>query len=764
MFKRGNLSVRKRFLAGVLAVSMLLGAAGCGKSKDGTSESGGSGSSASTEATVDVKNCTFETDSDISFDKSIGDISNAAKVGDDIALLVLEGTDESEASNGDADYFAGVSKIYLKPISGGQEKLIYESAEAVYVENITNSGDNIAFLETDKSNKKCLKTIDKTGKEISSASLAALDKNKSEYAYISAIRVMDNGDILASMDQTLYILDKDGNEKKTVEFSDYLMGIAITKDGKVIGLSYGSMKAEAIEVNTETGEFGEHYPLSAQYFNSSNAVQTGMGDYDFFYQCEDGLFGYKMATKEDVRICDFNASLIEGNYFLALIMRDEEHFLSLGYDMNTGTQNFEAYKKVDPANVKDKKVLRISGLYASSTLKQNVIDFNKAHTDSRIEIIDYIDDEDPMTKFSTEIAAGNIPDLYDVSQGFGNMSINQAAHKNMFEDLTPYIENDPDISEDDFIESVIDASKIDGKIYYLGSSFGLNTLIAKKSDIGNKDGWNFQEMKQYIDSKPDDVRLFEDNNKETILEYFLYTCMNEFVDWDKNECHFDSQNFKDVLELCNRGTEGETMDYDDMSFISDLQSGKQLFLNGYITPDIWPLYNEIFGKEAACIGYPNEEKKGIYAQINSAIAMSPTCSDKDLAWEFIKFTMSREQQGKNYATNSEGMPTRKDIFEMYLDARATTKDYTDEFGNNITPVTGSYGLGNVVVEMKPITDAERKQFTDLINKIGNVWEYDKSLIDIVTEESKDYFAGDKSIDQVASTIQDRAQTYLNESK
>ena len=36
--------------------------------------------------------------------------------------------------------------------------------------------------------------------------------------------------------------------------------------------------------------------------------------------------------------------------------------------------------------------------------------------------------------------------------------------------------------------------------------------------------------------------------------------------------------------------------------------------------------------------------------------------------------------------------------------------------------------------------------------------------EIVEEESKAYFAGDKSVDETAATIQNRAQTYINESR
>ena len=38
------------------------------------------------------------------------------------------------------------------------------------------------------------------------------------------------------------------------------------------------------------------------------------------------------------------------------------------------------------------------------------------------------------------------------------------------------------------------------------------------------------------------------------------------------------------------------------------------------------------------------------------------------------------------------------------------------------------------------------------------------LFEIIDEETKPFFAGDKSADETAKTIQNRATTYLNESK
>ncbi len=203
----------------------------------------------------------------------------------------------------------------------------------------------------------------------------------------------------------------------------------------------------------------------------------------------------------------------------------------------------------------------------------------------------------------------------------------------------------------------------------------------------------------------------------------------------------------------------------DMNWTEDIRNGKQLFLVGSVTPDFWAIYDKIFDDNAVCIGFPDPEKKGTYAQFEGSIGMSQACSDKDVAWEFIKYNVSRERMGKSYANNmGGGMPTRKDVYESYLKACMATESYTDEFGNEIKPVEGGVGIGSVTVDLKPLTEEEIQQFRDLTDEVSRVWETDQSLFEIIDEETKPFFAGDKSADETAKTIQNRATTYLNESK
>ena len=730
-----RINIRKRVFAGLLAVLMIMSMAGCGntaKSKN--------------EASVDEKECVFMENTDFSVDSSIN-IRKVIKVGEDIAFI---------------SYDSPGGKIYYKPVTGGEEKVIYTSQKGIGVDNITEVDGNIGIIE-DQDLKRTLKVIDKDGNEVSSVSLSGLDDisidiNSSSYS------VTQDGEVAVSTNQELILLNKEGRETKRIQFPAGIMSSCLTKNGEIA--VFGAENQEKVEVtfiDPKTGKKRTTAQISAEYLDDG-AVRTGFGDYDFFVKKESGLYGYKTDDKTDHMICDFNTSVIDGTNVKSCLFLDMEHFICQSYDSSSQKFNMSSYSKVDPSEVGDVKTLTVGSIVSSYELQQDITDFNKTHPGVRISLIDYSEEEDPVAKFSADIGAGIVADIYDVSFGYGDITVNQAVQKGLIEDLTPYLEKDPDISEDDFLDSIMRASKIDGKIYYLGTSFLINALLVKKSEIGDRTGWTYDEMMEYIYSKPDDVYPFEKKGKQEILSGFLYAGMSEFVDWEKGECNFDSESFKALLEYSNRGTDDEVTEWDpEMNFVDDLQNGKQLFYNGEIEPTIWPLYEKFFDGDAAWIGYPDENREGYYAMIYGGLGISSTCSDKDTAWEFIKFCASKEQEGKSYP-DAMGIPTRKDVFEVFMESKMASEPYIDEFGNSVGLVDGCFGLGNVTVDLRALTEEEAQEFRDLTDKVSNVYTEDNKIKDIITDECKLYYSGEKSLDDTVKIIQNRAQTYMNESR
>lgn len=749
--KKERISIRRRLFAGFLAVIMMMSMAGCGKKGTDTanttsttkSEPDISGAVAVNAAAVDEKECAYAENTDFTIDTSIK-FSRVIKVGENVVLLSDDGS------------------IYFKPADGGEEKLIYSAQEGNDIDNITDVDGNIGIIES-KDSTKTLKTIDKDGNEISAVGLSGLDGltlDKSSSSYV----VTKDGEVAVTADKELILLDKEGKETKRIEFTSGLMTACLAKNGEIVVFGdKGSDKVEAAVVDSKTGETATKLLINSPYLNGG-AVQPGSGDYDFYVKKDSGLYGYKIDEKTEYKICDFNASIIDGANAKCCLIMDIDHIFCLAYDSTAMGFALSSYNKVDPSEVEDVETLTVAILVESYELQKDITDFNRMHPDVRIQLIDYSVEEDPIAKFSADIGVGKTADMYDVSFGYGDISIDQAVQKGLLEDLTPYLEKDPDISEEDFLDSVMKASKIDGKTYYLATSFLVNALLVKKSEIGDRTGWTYEEMMDYINSKPDDVVPFKERGKQEILSQFLYGGMSEFVDWEKGECYFDSESFKALLEYSNRGEDIETTEWDpEMPFVENLRNGKQLFYNGELEPTIWPLYEEFFDGDLTWIGYPDKNREGYYAQMYGSIAMSSTCEDKDLAWEFIKFCTSKEQVGKNYI-DYVGIPTRKDVFEIFMEGKTSETGFIDEFGNGVGAPDGIFGLGSIAVDLRPLTEEEGQAFRDLTDRVSNVYNGEPKFMDIINDECKAYFAGDKSVDETVQIIQNRAQTYMNESK
>ena len=326
------------------------------------------------------------------------------------------------------------------------------------------------------------------------------------------------------------------------------------------------------------------------------------------------------------------------------------------------------------------------------------------------------------------------------------------------------MEKDPDISKEDFFPTAYDALVRDGKQYFVASSFEVHTLLAKASEVGEDMGWTFQEMRDYIESKPEDVKLFYSTNKKDMLDDFMYSCGMEFIDWDKGECSFDSQEFKDILEICNRGT-NEEMDYEEETDTTydEIKNGNLLFVNGYITPTSIQVHKKLFDNDLSVKGYPDKDSKGSYFSFTNSLAMSSTCEDKDTAWDFIRLLMTEEYCGKHYQ-QSYGIPLRQDVFEAYIESISCTEASKDKYGNDIMPQDASMGYDGLEVKLEPVSDADIDEFKTYIDNASGVWGYDSKITEIVEEEAQAYFSGDKSLDDTCAIIQNRVTTYINENK
>ena len=112
------------------------------------------------------------------------------------------------------------------------------------------------------------------------------------------------------------------------------------------------------------------------------------------------------------------------------------------------TMELAILTEADASVLKDKVTLTYATQYLGYEERSKIIDFNKSSDKYRIEIKDYSefntadDYQAGLTKLNTEIAAGNVPDILNVS----GLPIQQYSAKGLLEDLYPYIDADEELN------------------------------------------------------------------------------------------------------------------------------------------------------------------------------------------------------------------------------------------------------------------------------------------------------------------------------
>lgn len=685
------------------------------------------------------------------------------------------GGDETAQDEDDDEYYAkgrSETHLYSANLDGSDIKeMPLNLSEEDYMNYLMIGEDGAltymtyTYDEKTEQSSNILVKMDADGNEVQ-----RVDVTKSlelgEDSYISKILLDAKGNVIVIAEQTVYILDENFEKTGEVKSENYLEGAALTKDGQVICASsvYSDEKssAQVLVLDTEGKKWGDTITLDLSYFSGNESLMDGY-DYDFYYKDDSGIYGYDMAGKTGKKLMDYVASNLTSENTYGIVPIGDDRFMGIVYDYESGDgyTTLAIYEKVDPSSIANKQTITYGAYWINEDVKRAAIAFNKASKDYQITFKDYSNEEDPVSKMNADIIAGNVPDIIDLSE----MSVEQYAAKGLLEDLTPYFEKDPDINAEDLIPSVLETMKVDGKLYYVAPSFYLYSLAGKTSDVGTDTGWTFDDFKALLEKKGDDVRPFYSDNRSDMLYSLAGVGLSDFVDWTTGECSFDSQDFKDILQLCyDKGVDAEMEWTEDTPSTEKLiRDGKILFREGYVDLDEFPTVAQIFGEDVNYIGYPNKDKQGSYFLFNSQIAIYSKSDVKDGAWEFIRTFMTKEYQGKTmdpYYT-----PTRQDCFDLLIEAKMATEEYTNELGREIYPQNGSYGYGDgIELELKPMTQEEADKYIALVSNTKKSGRYDTTLMELVQEEAKPYFAGEKSLDETADIIQNRIKTYVNENR
>ena len=663
-------------------------------------------------------------------------------------------------------------------------------------------------------NKMGLLHLDADGKELKRIEFNQTDENGNSF-YVSSFFVDNSGNVYLSDWQSVYIYDQDGNKKTTVDLGENGGDLCELKAG-VVGVSY--YKNDEAKPEESGRVFQEIDPATGKLTGDTVklpdvAYSFFPGDdvYDIYYDYNGNIYGYKFDTDTKDKVIDWIECDINSNNINSYSILPDGRVIAFesSYDDQAQKNNMQliVMTRVDAASVVNKTVLTFACMYLDWNMRDAIVKFNRASNTHRIVVRDYSEyntDDDynaGIQKLNTEMLSGKLPDMIDINTY--NMPVEQYAAKGFLTDLYELIDADPELSRENFVQPVLKAlESADGKLYQLPSTFAVSTAIALDKVAGDYDTWNLAAVKDAMTKLQDGASVFDVYRTKTdILQTCISRNIDAFVDWENGSAHFDSDEFKALLEFANQFPETydweNATDEENDSAQNRMNSGKQLMTDMYVSSFEDMLY-QLTGYNGGVkfVGYPSEDGTSNHTfQIDGSIAISSTCADKTAAWNFMKQFLTEDYQS---GYNVWNFPINQKAFDQKMKDAMTEEYQTDENGNVVkdengnpiripkmtyyttdagggvafaattetaasTVVIGGSGVNeDGSISIYAMSQEQADQILDLINATTAVYGYDESILNIISGEAAAYFAGEKSLDDTANMIQSRVNLYVAE--
>ncbi|MBD5145531.1 MAG: extracellular solute-binding protein [Ruminococcus sp.] len=407
-----------------------------------------------------------------------------------------------------------------------------------------------------------------------------------------------------------------------------------------------------------------------------------------------------------------------------------------------------------------KKIIKLTAYGMNSDYKTAVNDFNKTNDEYEIEVTDNfsLEKSDALTLLNLEIISGNAPDIIST---YG-LPMESYAEKGLLADFYDFIDNDPEMSREDFLENIFKACEINGGLYENITYFYLNIISGKQSIAGEMQGRTSDDFIGLAEKYPDKKFMDWQFTKDYTFGFFMMRGWESFVDKDTGKCDFCNERFYRILKFSNTFPDKVDQSYQfepnwRRNEADDLRNEKTLFASygmSAIVSDFYSLRkleDQVFGERAAVIGYPYAEGNGAIINVDNFYSVFENSPVKEGAWEFLRYFYTDEYQ-KELIFNSDAFPVKRSALEFAAeDAKkgfyqSYLNDYSDAFSPN--------------------TDEDNQRIIDLVE--GAACRRDDTsenfVYNIILEEAEMYFSGQRHVEETAEIIQNRVQNYLDENR
>ena len=309
--------------------------------------------------------------------------------------------------------------------------------------------------------------------------------------------------------------------------------------------------------------------------------------------------------------------------------------------------------------------------------------------------------------------------------------------------MLPYIDQDSELSREDFIQPLFNAMIKDGGLYEYTEKFTMLTMSTHPELFPGREGWTVEYIEGLLAEHPDVDALWHSLDRELVLCYFSYAATAEFIDWEDMSCSFDSPAFSHWLRLIK-----------ELPYSGEYnENAKLLNISHDYAMDAGFSCRYMAKGDYVVAGFPETEGSGSYflrlgSPINeltrsmggnTRLGIMASGHNKDGAWRVVRMLMTHSD---GYGIDG-GIPVYKDSFEKAVDLDVTDRE-DPRFG------IAYYNADDAAHIREQVYGTEK------------LARYDEQVFAVIRSEAEAYFAGQKTAEEAAGQIQSRLSIYLAE--
>ena len=346
-------------------------------------------------------------------------------------------------------------------------------------------------------------------------------------------------------------------------------------------------------------------------------------------------------------------------------------------------------------------------------------------------------------QLTVDLIAGEGPDII-----FDSFRLSQLNTDDYLTDLSDMIDTDG------LFGNIVEASKVDGKLYQMPLAFGVTGIVTRTENVASgQTGFTFEEYKDFVSTVCNGNDPLAMNQTEFFIQ--CLATMEDLCYTEDGRINYDNEAFRALAEFTSENIFPVYDQSREEVMVLD-NAGGIYFRNGSFMSLMSTLRNEI--NDVSILGLPSIDGRGPMASVGCSVAVSSQSPEQDGCRSFIETLLSRPIQ-EYYAYETDYSPISvaalDSVAEMLID------DFNETMAVYETTTSPAelamYGIDTTRIDAG-VTD----KYKEMIGNICAVETSDVAKDIIIREEIPAYFFHQKTIDEVIPVIENRVQTFLDE--